>query len=95
MGAYEENGIRLEAIAKEKGLALNPDGERVKKVVGLMTENFITAGEYICTCKQTQRPPIKGKDTTCPCPELEDEIKDNGHCHCRLFFTIEGDTHGD
>ena len=86
MGAYEENVSRLEAIAEKKGLMLNPDRERVAKVVGLMTENYQAIGEYVCPCKQKNKPPVKGQDTLCPCPEMDKEIDESGNCHCRLFF---------
>jgi ferredoxin-thioredoxin reductase catalytic subunit len=68
---------------------LNPDPERVKKVVGLMTANFEAVGEYICPCKQQNKPPVKGADTLCPCPEMGMEIEESGHCFCRLFVAPE------
>jgi ferredoxin-thioredoxin reductase catalytic chain len=85
--ACEINLGRLDAVAREKGLVLNPDPARVKKVVGLMTENHLAVGEYICPCKQEHKPAQKGMDKTCPCPEWLDEIAKDGHCFCKLFFT--------
>ncbi|NQU25133.1 MAG: hypothetical protein HQ567_27925 [Candidatus Nealsonbacteria bacterium] len=38
-------------------------------------------------CKQENKPPVKGQDTLCPCPEIMDEVSAEGHCFCRLFFT--------
>ena len=84
---YQVNLDRLTDIANKNGLTLNPDEERVKKVVGLMADNFDLAGEWICPCKQTVKPAVKGKDTTCPCTEWMDEIAAEGHCFCKLFFT--------
>ena len=84
--AYEINLGRLNTLAREKGLVLNPDPARVTKVVGLMTENFVAVGEYICPCKQEHKPAQKGTDKTCPCPEWLDEIARDGHCFCKLFF---------
>ncbi|MBN1911388.1 MAG: hypothetical protein JW818_16715 [Pirellulales bacterium] len=86
MEAYDENLRRLQAVAEKEGLILNPDQERVQKVVGLMTENFTAVGEYVCPCKQQHKPPVKGADTLCPCPEMMDEVAQEGHCFCRLFF---------
>lgn len=86
---YDANLKRLEEIAKKQGLKLNPDAARVEKVVGLMTTNFLATGEYICPCKQQNKPPQKGKDKTCPCPEWLSEIGKQGHCFCRLFYTSE------
>lgn len=87
MTEYEKNLQRLQKIAQEQGLALNPDQERVEKVVGLMTANFEAVGEYICPCKQKSKPPVKGADILCPCPEMAEEIEKSGHCFCRLFFS--------
>ena len=89
MKEYDENLQRLTAFADEQGLVLNPDKARVEKVVGLMTENFSAVGEYVCPCKQTNKPPVKGTDTLCPCPEIWDEVANEGHCFCRLFFKPE------
>ena len=89
MTAYDENVRRLENIADERNLVFNPDPARVQKVIGLMTENFEAVGEYVCPCKQKNKPPVKGQDTLCPCPEMADEITKDGHCYCRLFYTSE------
>jgi ferredoxin-thioredoxin reductase catalytic subunit len=86
-GAYETNLARLDTIASEHGLVLNPDAARVRKVVGLMTESFLAVGEYVCPCKQQYKPAQKGLDKTCPCPEWLEEVAEEGHCFCRLFFT--------
>lgn len=86
---YEKNLARVETIAKEKGLVLNPDKARVQKVVGLMTDNYSAVGEYVCPCKQQYKPPVKGQDILCPCPQIDKEVADDGHCFCRLFYTEE------
>lgn len=87
--AYETNLARLDAIARQQGLVLNPDVARVQKVVGLMTANFQAVGEYICPCKQEHKPAQKGMDKTCPCPEWLIEVAQDGHCYCRLFFSSD------
>jgi len=86
MEEYERNLQRLRTIAQERELVLNPDEARVEKVVGLMTENYTAVGQYVCPCKQEHKPPVKGADTLCPCPEMMDEVAKDGHCFCRLFF---------
>ena len=86
---YATNHARLSSVADEHGLILNPDSTRVQKVVGLMAANYDTIQEWVCPCKQTNKPPVQGKDKTCPCPEWLDEIADAGHCHCKLFFSPE------
>ncbi|MBN2022220.1 MAG: hypothetical protein JW809_05455 [Pirellulales bacterium] len=86
MTEYKKNLQRLRGVARMRGLTLNPDAARVQKVVGLMTENFAVVGEFVCPCKQKHKPPIKGADTLCPCPEMMEEVARQGHCFCRLFF---------
>jgi len=83
---YEENLERIKGIAGEKGYALNADEERVKKVVGLMTRNYLEFGKFYCPCKQSH-PLNPEEDVLCPCPTLEEEVSTNGHCYCRLFYS--------
>lgn len=76
---------RVRALAAKHALALNHDKERVEKVVGLMTENYVDEGKYFCPCKQSD-PLDPEKDVVCPCPEWQSEIAADGHCFCRLFY---------
>jgi ferredoxin-thioredoxin reductase catalytic subunit len=80
--------MELEDIANRAGYVLNPDGERLEKVVGLMTENLVLAGKRFCPCKQSH-PLAPGRDVVCPCPEWKSEIETEGHCFCKLFFLRE------
>ena len=82
---YNVNSKRIEDIAMSNNYKLNPDNERVEKVLGLMTMNFKEFGKYYCPCKQNH-PLDPDKDVICPCPELDEEIKKDGNCFCRLFF---------
>ncbi|NQU05668.1 MAG: hypothetical protein HQ568_06210 [Calditrichaeota bacterium] len=82
---YEETLSRVSVIAEKNGYILNPDVERMKKVVGLMTENFVQAGKYFCPCKQSH-PLNTESDALCPCSEWKEEIEEVGHCFCRLFY---------
>jgi len=82
---YNENLSRIKKIAEQRNYVLNPDQERVRKVVGLMTMNNNDFGEYYCPCKQSH-PLNPEKDMLCPCPEITDEMMKDGHCFCRLFY---------
>ncbi|OGC43867.1 hypothetical protein A2Y85_06590 [candidate division WOR-3 bacterium RBG_13_43_14] len=73
-------------MANKKGYVLNPDEERVKKVVGLMTMNSNTYESYYCPCKQSHPLDVK-KDVTCPCPSIDEEVKKDGYCFCRLLYS--------
>jgi len=82
---YRNAVKRVRKLAAQHGLVLNSDEERVEKVVGLMTENYVAAGKYYCPCKQSD-PLDPDKDVVCPCPEWREEIAKDGHCFCRLFY---------
>lgn len=82
---YESLVQRMASVALKNGYVLNPDKERVRKVLGLMTENVVATGKPYCPCKQSE--PINRKtDVTCPCQDWKEEIKKNGQCFCRLFY---------
>ena len=76
---------RVTGIAENAGHLLNPNQDRVMKVVGLMTENFVATGKYFCPCKQSH-PLNPETDVICPCPTRQHEIARDGHCFCRLFY---------
>ena len=84
---YKINRSRLETYAFSKGYRLNPDTDRLKKVVGLMTLNKLNHGDYYCPCKQNH--PLKKTDIICPCVEAGKEISETGHCYCKLFYKID------
>ena len=86
---YAINLERLKDVARENRLILNPDQERVEKVIGLMAKNYDLTQEWICPCKQTVKPAIKGKDITCPCEDMLEEVREQGCCFCKLFYTEE------
>jgi len=89
---YDSNLRRLRLLAAENGLVLNSDTARLEMVAGRMAKNYDEVEEWVCPCKQQHRPPVKGQDKTCPCPEWLEEIALDGCCHCRLFFSSEGTT---
>jgi ferredoxin-thioredoxin reductase catalytic subunit len=82
---YEALLADTRRIAEANGCVLNPDGDRVAKVVGLMTENVVAVGKRFCPCKQSHPLDVE-KDVLCPCPTWKDEISQDGHCFCRLFY---------
>lgn len=82
---YQDLRRVLEIKGRESGFMLNPDTERLEKVLGLMTENLVATGKPFCLCKQSH-PLDHAKDVACPCPEWKSEVAAEGHCFCRLFF---------
>jgi len=86
---YQSLLDKVTGLARQNGYALNPDQERVEKVVGLMTENLVASGKMFCPCKQSH-PLNPVKDVTCPCPEWKADIERDGHCFCRLIYREDG-----
>ena len=82
---YNKTLDRAIKIAEETGIEINADTERVQKVIGLMTMNYLSEGNYFCPCKQSH-PLDNEKDVLCPCPEIKQEINKDGMCFCKLFF---------
>jgi len=82
---YKKNKERVEKIARGKGYILNPNEHWVTEVLTLMMSNFREHGKYICPCKQKFTPDPEN-DVICPCPTLDNEVVEDGFCHCRLFF---------
>ncbi len=84
---YEDNFVRLQKVADEMGIILNPNEARVQRVIGKMTHHLINMGENVCPCKQTTPHPSPGEEILCPCEDLAEEIRRDGKCHCRLFYS--------
>ena len=76
----------FENIAEERGFVLNGDTERIEKIVRLMTKNIEDTDKPFCPCKMKNRPPVDNIDPLCPCDELDDEVANDGHCRCRVFY---------
>ena len=43
-------------------------------------------GERYCPCRIRSGDTEKDRLIICPCAYHEDEIENEGHCHCNLFF---------
>ena len=76
---------RARVVAEEHGYMLNPDIKRTRKIANLLVKNEEEYGKRYCPCKQSH-PVDPGQDVVCPCPDMDDEIARDGHCHCWLFF---------
>lgn len=74
-----------EAHAKEKGFSLNPNEKIVEVILVGLLRNEAEKGELYCPCRRVTEDKEKDKEIICPCKFHEDEIKNDGHCHCFLF----------
>ncbi|MFC1763579.1 ferredoxin-thioredoxin reductase catalytic domain-containing protein [Planctomycetota bacterium] len=89
MHSYNVNMDRLKEVAQENGWTFNPDGQRVKRVIAKMTDNYELYGDYYCPDQLISSPPICGMDVLCPCSKASYEITARGRCSCRLFYAVE------
>ena len=82
MDKIEELREKYEEIAKQRGLILNPNKEKVSKLLKALLKIEEKEGKKYCPCKSSRT-----DNEVCPCVDSADEIKNTGHCYCQLFFT--------
>ena len=83
---YQEILSWARKYAEEKGLVLNADDRQFNAVIRGLVRNRLKHGERYCPCRIRSGDPEKDRLIICPCAYHEDEIEDEGHCHCNLFF---------
>ena len=76
---------KSEQHAKEHGFRLNPDEKIVETIIKGLLKNKQQYGEIYCPCHVQTGNKQKDKKIICPCIFHEKEIKEQGHCLCRLF----------
>lgn len=79
--------------ADKKGFILNPDGEMLNTVIDGLTKNRNELGSQYCPCRIITGDKEEDKNIICPCVYHEEEINNNGSCHCGLFFKNNGNKH--
>lgn len=75
-----------EAYAKIHGFSLNPNNKQLGTVLRGLARNRLKLGEQYCPCRLRSGDKEKDRIIICPCIYHEDEILQEGHCHCNLFF---------
>jgi len=80
--------------ADKKGFILNPDEEMLNIVIDGLTRNRNELGRQYCPCRIITGDKGEDKNIICPCVYHEEEINNNGSCHCGLFFKNNGNKHG-
>lgn len=72
--------------AKAQGYALNPDPEKLDRVVEGLAHNQKNYGFRYCPCRPLSDNPKEDAKKICPCFWHRDEVKRDGRCHCSLFW---------
>lgn len=75
----------LQGVAEKLGLVLNPDVKALHRTASGMAANLSKYGRRYCPCKQ-HYPVDTSLDPVCPCPEFREEISQDGHCECHIFW---------
>ncbi|MBP7411118.1 ferredoxin-thioredoxin reductase catalytic domain-containing protein [Methanoculleus sp. 10] len=82
----EATRAKAKAYAKEKGYVLNVDEKQLSAVLRGLARNKERLGAAYCPCRLRSGDPEKDRIIICPCLYHEQEIEEQGSCHCRLFF---------
>jgi len=73
---------RMSNHAVSNGITLNPDTDHVNRIISGLKRNTDIYGDAYCPCKIEKIP-----ENICPCQSHIADIKKDGHCRCRLFFS--------
>jgi thioredoxin 1 len=72
--------------AEENGFKLNPNREVVERLVKGLLENEKKYGARYCPCRRVTGNLEEDKPKICPCVWHKEEIDEQGHCFCGLFW---------
>jgi carbon-monoxide dehydrogenase catalytic subunit len=75
--------------AKKAGFKLNSDKKQLKYVIRGLKKNEDKYGFRFCPCRIVTGNFDEDRIIICPCIYHKQEIKDMGHCLCRLFFGLK------
>jgi ferredoxin-thioredoxin reductase catalytic chain len=75
--------------AEKQGIQLNPDEERVDEVAKGLAVRQEKFGKRYCPCRIITGDAKEDRKIICPCVYHDEELKEHGMCHCKLFSTKE------
>jgi ferredoxin-thioredoxin reductase catalytic subunit len=89
----DEQAKKIKSWAKryadKQGIHLNPDEERVDEVTKGLAARQEKFGKRYCPCRIITGDTKEDRKIICPCVYREEELKEHGMCHCKLFVTKE------
>jgi ferredoxin-thioredoxin reductase catalytic chain len=72
--------------ADKAGFRLNPDKEILDTVIKGLITNEKRHGYRYCPCRLVTGDKEQDRAIICPCVYHKAEIKEQGYCHCMLYF---------
>ena len=75
--------------ANNKGFRLQPDSAMLDTVFNGILRNQEKHGDLYCPCRRVTGDIEEDKKIVCPCIYHEQEVAQDGHCKCHLFFSKE------
>jgi len=73
-------------VARKGGWELNPDEEHLHTVIRGLVRNKKKFGRPYCPCRLRSGDEERDRAIECPCIYHKDEITNQGHCHCQLYY---------
>ena len=77
---------KYKKYAKKEGFRLNPNEQIVKSLILAFIKRKKLKGEHYCPCRRIIGNKEEDKKIICPCIYHKEEILEQGHCLCHLFF---------
>lgn len=83
----EEQAIKdaLDVYVADKPFVYNPNDAFVEKIIQGLAKRKAESGLATCPCRMATGKEDLDKKIVCPCEYHEQEIAEQGHCHCYLF----------
>jgi ferredoxin-thioredoxin reductase catalytic subunit len=78
----------LEQYADESGYVLNPNEKQVDGIIRALIKRKEKYGYQYCPCRVPSGDEVEDKKIVCPCAYHDAEIKETGHCLCKLFYAV-------
>jgi ferredoxin-thioredoxin reductase catalytic subunit len=76
----------IQGHATESGCRPNPDEKTLDGIIKGLVRRKVRFGEFYCPCRVVAGKKDEDAKKICPCYWHEEEVKNNGHCLCRLFY---------
>ena len=77
---------KLQKYADSKGFKLNENPQALKGIFTGLLRNKEKHGEIYCPCRVVTGNKEEDKKIICPCAYHLQEIKEDRHCKCALFW---------